>query len=193
MQCLRCSNEAIPGKALCASCFAAHQKNIEFEETDEWVNQQLESTRSESRGRQREAKGPQTSLHSLTLTLAPALLALGGLIMLSVWVVNNVSFTFTPNPEPEQNQGGPSASVGKGPGQPHPGSPTSPKLAAPAAQPPQQNNGMQTSLGSPTPAPQPTATQQATATPVYTGTPTSTPTVTPTTTALSARLVQSLP
>jgi hypothetical protein len=177
MQCLRCSNEALPGKALCASCFAAHQKKAEFEETDEWVQQQLESTRSESRGRQREAKGSQTSLQSLTLTLAPALLAMGGLLMLSVWAVNNLSFSFTPTPESEQGQGGPTTSGGQNPGEPNKAPVPAKRQPAPPAQQPGDKTENQIQQAPPTPTVQPTAT------PVNTATPTNTPTATPTTTA----------
>jgi hypothetical protein len=169
MRCLRCSNETLPGKALCASCFAAHQKKVELEETDEWVKQQLASTRSESRGRERETKGSETSLQSLILTLAPALLAMGGLIMFSTWALNNLSFTYTTNPESSSIPGALSTPSSKTPSQPNAFNQALPKQPPiSAAQTPQENREAQVQLASQTLTPQPTAT------------PTNTPTATPT-------------
>lgn len=162
MQCLRCENEALPGKALCAICFASHQKKVEFEETDDWVKQQLEATRNESRAKQRDAKGAQTSPHSLVLTLAPALLALGGFVMFSVWAMRNMSFSFSPTPESEQAAGAP-------------GSPANGGAAAangtrqePGRQPGGENSSGGSRPADSAPEVRPTAT------------PTNTPTVTPT-------------
>jgi cytoskeletal protein RodZ len=179
MQCLRCPNEALPGKALCASCFAAHQKKVEFEETDDWVKQQLEATRSQSRERDRESKGPETSAQGLVLRLAPALLAMGGLVMVFVYVMNNISFTFTPTPESEQAEGAPVGAAAKkqadlnksplkGPA-PAAQKPISAPVAA-AKAPETDDRAWEEPAAPPEPTPVPTTT------------PTSTPTATPTTT-----------
>lgn len=187
MQCLRCPNDAIPGKALCESCFAKHQKKAEFEETDDWVKQQLEATRTQSRERQRESKGAETSPHSLILTLAPALLAMGGFLMFSVWALRNWTFTFTPTPDSDQAQGVPVVAVQKG-AQPASANPpgfggsagasqshgssrgfsadNSPSGQAQAAPPP-----IPTSTPQPTPSASPTVTPDVTPSPDSTSTP----------------------
>ena len=45
MQCLRCSNEALVGKALCAQCLSRYQSQREVEQSEEWVQEQLQNTR----------------------------------------------------------------------------------------------------------------------------------------------------
>jgi hypothetical protein len=180
MQCLRCTNEAIPGKALCASCFAAHQKNLEFEGSEEWVEQQLAATRNESRERKQEVQGPETSTQGLVLTLAPALLILGGLTMFSVWFVNNVGFKFTPTADSKQSQGtesGPSKGTTDGSAansaeQP----PPSQNKQAPAAPAEDSRDNPDYKVSEPTP----TRIPEPSATPTSTANPTSTPTPIPT-------------
>ncbi len=175
MQCLRCQNEALPGKALCSTCFASHQKKAEFEGTDDWVKQQLDATRTESRARQRESKGPETSPHSLIMTLAPALLLMGGLVMASVWFLRNVSFSFSPTPESEQAQGAPGRAPTNGtaaassPGQPQ----AARAPGASGAQQSQPSRGDDTSNGA-------SDFQESAPQTIPTITPTSTPTATPT-------------
>ncbi len=176
MQCLRCPNEAIPGKALCASCFADHQEKLEFEGSDEWVEEQLATTRDESRGQQREARGAETSPQSLVLTLAPALLALGGLTMLSVWFVNNVGFKFTPTPESKQSQGVADGSAVKSPEKPmalaHSQTPAQDKpVPAAIAEGPRGGADYQAPELTATPVPEPSATPTNTANPTSTPTP----------------------
>jgi cytoskeletal protein RodZ len=181
MQCLRCPQEALPGRALCASCFAEHQKKIEFEETDDWVKQQLESTRNESRGRQRESKGPETSPQSLVLALAPALLVMGGLVMLSVWFLNSGGFTFTPTPDSEHIEGVP-VPVKKGAEQASgtSGNQPSPQGQAPAAQAPNSSGSARNEPRADDPI---ASESQPNDVEVFAPTPTSTPTTTPTATA----------
>jgi len=179
MQCLRCSNDALQGKALCASCFADHQKKVEFEETDEWVKQQLEATRSESRDRQRDSSGSETSPQSLILTLAPALLALGGFVMLSVWAMRNYSFSFTPTPESEQVEGVPVASSNKGAPAGKVGSSAPGRLSGSTRSAAGRDDSESAQLQTPptpTPLPTPTSTPIPTTTPEGTVTPDSTPT-----------------
>lgn len=186
MQCLRCVNEAIPGKALCASCFAVHQKNLEFEGSDEWVEQKLETTRNESRGRQRGAQGPETTAQGLVLTLAPALLALGALTMFSVWFINNVGFNFTPTPESKQSQGSTGGPAAKGPEQPIPsqGQTSAQDKPAPVAVGGRSGDEGDFKAVEPTPTkvPEPTPTQvpEPSVTPTSTANATSTPSPMPT-------------
>lgn len=181
MQCLRCPNDAIPGKALCESCFAKHQKKAEFEETDDWVKQQLEETRNQSRERQRESSGGETSPQSLVLTLAPALLAMGGFLMFSVWAVRNWSFTFTPTPETEQVEGVPVGSIQKGAeanSAKSPGSvkPSGTSQSSGATRGFSDNNPpSEQPQAAPTPSPIPTSTPEASPSPSPTATPEGSP------------------
>lgn len=49
MQCLRCSNEAVVGKALCAQCLAKNESKLNVEQSEEWVQEKLRSTRKNIR------------------------------------------------------------------------------------------------------------------------------------------------
>ena len=47
MKCLKCPEDALPDKALCAACYAKYAHQQSYQMTDEWLNQTLDATRDQ--------------------------------------------------------------------------------------------------------------------------------------------------
>jgi hypothetical protein len=96
MKCLKCDNDVLPGKALCAACFSAHQANVAQVGSDEWVNQKLKETREKARQRQGHGERPslKTDLQNAFLKLAPVLIGCGALAIFASWFIRSGGVQF---------------------------------------------------------------------------------------------------
>ena len=79
IQCLKCKNDALEGKALCKRCFDRHEIQLQAEESEDWISEQLKTTRGGFRKRTREARANATRKKAIQLVVAGVcLLALAG-------------------------------------------------------------------------------------------------------------------
>lgn len=101
MKCLKCDNDALGGKALCAECFAAHQSRSETVGSDEWTERKLKETRVKAAQRRASKPGPslQNDIQSAFLRVAPIIICLGSFVIFFSWFVNNGGFRIVRTPK----------------------------------------------------------------------------------------------
>lgn len=178
MQCLKCSEEALPGKALCVSCFSRHERTARESASDEWIEQKLKATREGQKARASRHTQPslKTELQNVFMRVAPMIIIVGGVSIWATWFYRNGGFSFgtavSPNGSPFNSASisgtpavdselGTSGMAGVG------------NRAASGLEPPKE-------VGSGFGKPNSEAIPMDTATPTPTSTPTHTPTTTPT-------------
>jgi hypothetical protein len=95
MKCLKCDNDALAGKALCAECFARHQSRAETVGSDEWTERKLKETRLKATERRNARTGGpslQSDLQNVFLRVAPIIICIGGFVIFFSWFVNSGGF-----------------------------------------------------------------------------------------------------
>jgi hypothetical protein len=96
MKCLKCDNDALAGKALCAACFSIHQARTEKLDSEEWINRKLKETRAKARERQHSDEKPsfKAELQNTFVRVAPVLIGMGALVIFASWFFQSGGFRF---------------------------------------------------------------------------------------------------
>lgn len=96
MKCLKCDNDALAGKALCAACFSVHQSRNQKLDSEEWINQQLKETRAKARERRHHDEKPsfKTELQNTFVRVAPVLIGFGVVVIFASWFIQSGGFRF---------------------------------------------------------------------------------------------------
>jgi hypothetical protein len=84
MKCLKCSQDTLPGKALCAECFAVHEARESYQKTGEWINSTLDATRDKFK--RKGAGKSDTDAASLIERLAIIALIGGSIVCFLIWL-----------------------------------------------------------------------------------------------------------
>lgn len=78
IKCLKCENGALEGKALCKECFEKHELQLQAEESEDWIRDQLATTRGGFRKKTREAHADANKKKVFQLIVAA--ICLSGLV-----------------------------------------------------------------------------------------------------------------
>jgi hypothetical protein len=102
MKCLKCDNDALSGKALCAACFEIHQTTAETVGSEEWIEKKLKETRAKASQRRIAKEKPsfQADLQNAFVRVAPIMICFGAVVIFASWFMNNGGFRFTRSPKP---------------------------------------------------------------------------------------------
>ncbi len=77
MKCLKCPDDALPNKALCAACYVKHERQQSYQNSDEWLNRTLDTTRDLFKQKGESFSGQRTKRIML-------LVAIFGLLLLAI-------------------------------------------------------------------------------------------------------------
>lgn len=96
MKCLKCPQDALPGKALCAACFERHNQKESQVQSEEWVEEQLKRTRHKQRARTKtqENISLKGEMQNAFMRAAPFMIILGALFMWGTWYIRSGGFHF---------------------------------------------------------------------------------------------------